>query len=249
MRYYSLYRSNMHDCINALDVVDTCYYCKKEDLDLLDFMDFKSCEPCMNKTTRTAEAQLESMEPRRSGGSTSQDDHKHLKPKGKSQDDDDEGKSQDDDDNISLTSIQDELFDQNARKAEKEVIKFEVERAYRTIKGLEHFREKESSTTSDDDDDDCSSKDGTPSEDDRKGTILGAAPASEHRGATASDAVPAYGDRWSTASDAALASEHRGVTASDAVPALEHLFDFFRYQLDPADSFYQYARPGCLYTS
>ena len=27
------------------------------------------------------------------------------------------------------------------------------------------------------------------------------------------------------------------------------LFDFFRYQLDPADPFYQYARPGCLYTS
>ena len=27
------------------------------------------------------------------------------------------------------------------------------------------------------------------------------------------------------------------------------LIDFFRYQLDPADSFYQYARPGCLYTS
>ena len=27
------------------------------------------------------------------------------------------------------------------------------------------------------------------------------------------------------------------------------VFDFFRYQLDPADSFYQYARPGCLYTS
>ena len=27
------------------------------------------------------------------------------------------------------------------------------------------------------------------------------------------------------------------------------LIDFFRYQLDPADSFYQYARLGCLYTS
>ena len=29
----------------------------------------------------------------------------------------------------------------------------------------------------------------------------------------------------------------------------DELIDFFRYQLDPADSFYQYARPGCLYTS
>ena len=27
------------------------------------------------------------------------------------------------------------------------------------------------------------------------------------------------------------------------------MIDFFRYQPDPADSFYQYARPGCLYTS
>ena len=27
------------------------------------------------------------------------------------------------------------------------------------------------------------------------------------------------------------------------------VIDFFRYQLDPADSFYQYARQGCLYTS
>ena len=80
VRYYSLCRSNMNDCIDALDVVDTCYYCKKEDLDLLDFMDFKSCEPCMNKMTRTAEAQLESMEPRRSGGSTSQDDHRQEEP-------------------------------------------------------------------------------------------------------------------------------------------------------------------------
>ena len=30
---------------------------------------------------------------------------------------------------------------------------------------------------------------------------------------------------------------------------LTMLIDFFRYQLDPADSSYQYARPGCLYTS
>ena len=32
-------------------------------------------------------------------------------------------------------------------------------------------------------------------------------------------------------------------------PKSPKLIDFFRYQLDPADSFYQYARPGCLYTS
>ena len=33
------------------------------------------------------------------------------------------------------------------------------------------------------------------------------------------------------------------------VRRLMNLIDFFRYQLDPADSFYHYARPGCLYTS
>ena len=27
------------------------------------------------------------------------------------------------------------------------------------------------------------------------------------------------------------------------------MIDSFRYQLDPVDSFYQYARTGCLYTS
>ena len=32
-------------------------------------------------------------------------------------------------------------------------------------------------------------------------------------------------------------------------PESMDVIDFFRYQLDPADSFYQYARPGCLYTS
>ena len=36
------------------------------------------------------------------------------------------------------------------------------------------------------------------------------------------------------------------VGKSDAVWIL---FDFLRYQLDPAGSSYQYARPGCLYTS
>ena len=30
---------------------------------------------------------------------------------------------------------------------------------------------------------------------------------------------------------------------------MNSVIDFFRYQLDPADSFYQYARMGCLYTS
>ena len=29
------------------------------------------------------------------------------------------------------------------------------------------------------------------------------------------------------------------------LPYTATVIDFFRYQLDPADSFYQYARPGC----
>ena len=42
---------------------------------------------------------------------------------------------------------------------------------------------------------------------------------------------------------------HQAVGANLVAANAADVIDFFRYQLDPADSFYQYARPGCLYTS
>ena len=64
-----------------------------------------------------------------------------------------------------------------------------------------------------------------------------------HLGSRLVSAMLTYGVRCRT-----LSNEERCGGRMKASP-VKSMIDFFRYQLDPVGSFYQYARPGCLYTS